>query len=158
MNDPTFTFYKYKAYVNTLCLKELSESDFIEILINPRDKLLAVLPSAIYEKDSIRWCRNTEKKIPRHISCKIFSAKVFSMMDWNVNYRYRLHGQITIVENTKICLFDLDSLEIEIPVSEKEPAYAPCSTSYHLCTNNFMGYAVLDEKKRYKNTKREEIK
>ena len=49
MNDPTFTFYKYKAYVNTLCLKELSESDFIEILINPRDKLLAVLPSAIME-------------------------------------------------------------------------------------------------------------
>lgn len=143
MNKPTFTFYNYKAYVNTLCLKELPEYDFIQILFNPRDKLLAVLPSPLPGKNSLGWCRDTGKKIPRHISCKIFSAKIFSLMGWDLTCRYRLPGEMIHVKDTKMFLFDLNSPEIEFPVSKKEPPQAPGFTSCRLYTTNFRGYEVF---------------
>ena len=81
--EPSFTFNSSKVSVNTACIKKLPDTDFVQILVNPDEKKLAVRPCQEDEKDSFRWCSATAKRSPRQITCRIFFAKVVSLMGWN---------------------------------------------------------------------------
>lgn len=41
--EPSISFNNCKVYLNTACLKKLPEVDYVQILINPEEKKLAVL-------------------------------------------------------------------------------------------------------------------
>ena len=84
--EPSFTFNSSKVSVNTACIKKLPDTDFVQILVNPDEKKLAVRPCQEDEKDSFRWCSATAKRSPRQITCRIFFAKVVSLMGWNSSY------------------------------------------------------------------------
>ena len=87
--EPSFTFNANKVSVNTACIKKLPKTDFVQILVNPDEKKLAVRPCQEDEKDSFRWCSATKKRSPRQITCRIFFAKVITLMGWNSSYRYK---------------------------------------------------------------------
>lgn len=110
--EPSFTFNNYKVSVNTACIKKLPEFDYVQILVNPEEKKLAVRPCNEDEKDSFRWCSATNKRSPKQITCRMFFAKVLSLMDWNPNYRYKLLGKLIHSDNELLFVFDLTSPEI----------------------------------------------
>ena len=80
---------------------------------------LAVRPCQEDEKDSFRWCSATSKRSPRQITCRIFFAKVVSLMGWNSAYRYKLLGKLIKSDNELLFVFDLTTPEIFVR-SEKE--------------------------------------
>ena len=92
--EPSFTFNNYKVSVNTACIKKLPDVEYVQILVNPIEKKLAVRPCREEEKDSFRWCSSGKKRSPKQITCRIFFAKVISLMDWNPNYRYKILGKL----------------------------------------------------------------
>ena len=104
--EPSITFNNYKVGVNTACLKKLPNFDYVQILVNPEDKKLAVRPCSEDEKDSFRWCSATKKRTPKQITCRMFFAKVVSLMDWNPNYRYKLLGKLIRSGNELLFIFD----------------------------------------------------
>ena len=75
--EPSITFNNYKVGVNTACIKKLPEYDYVQILVNPEEKKLAVRPCKEDEKDSFRWCSNTNKRTPKQITCRMFLPKSF---------------------------------------------------------------------------------
>lgn len=111
--EPSITFNNCKVYLNTACLKKLPEIDYVQILINPEEKKLAVRPSSADEKDSFLWCttRNLKRK-PKYITCRIFFAKVFQLMEWNPDYRYKLLGKLIKSGDEYLFIFDLTATEI----------------------------------------------
>ena len=117
--EPSFTFNSNKVSVNTACIKKLPDTDFVQILVNPDEKKLAVRPCQEDEKDSFRWCSATSKRSPRQITCRIFFAKVVSLMGWNSAYRYKLLGKLIKSDNELLFVFDLTTPEIFVR-SEKE--------------------------------------
>lgn len=70
--EPSFTFNVNKVSVNTACIKKMPQTDFVQILVNPDEKKLAVHPCQEDEKDSFHWCSTTKKRSPRQITCRIF--------------------------------------------------------------------------------------
>lgn len=110
--EPSITFNDYKVYVNATCIKKLPQCDFIQILVNPDDYKLAVRPCSEEEKDSFRWCSATAKRNPKQITCRMFFAKVMSLMNWNPSYRYKLLGKLIRSNNELLFLFDLKTPEI----------------------------------------------
>lgn len=112
--EPSFTFSGYKVSVNTACIKKLPEVEYVQILVNPTEKKLAVRPCSEEEKDSFRWCSNGRKKAPKQITCRIFFAKVITLMGWNPNYRYKLLGKLIRSEDELLFVFDLTTPEIFI--------------------------------------------
>lgn len=110
--EPSITFNDYKVYVNATCIKKLPEFDYIQILVNPTDYKLAVRPCSEEEKDSFRWCSATAKRTPKQITCRMFFAKVMSLMNWNPSYRYKLLGKLIRSNNELLFLFDLKTPEI----------------------------------------------
>ena len=110
--EPSVTFSDYKVYVNKACIKKLPDFNYVQILVNPEQKKMAVRPCEEEEKDSFRWCSATEKRNPKQITCKIFFAKVFTLMGWDPNDRYKLLGKLIRVKEDVIILFDLSSPEV----------------------------------------------
>ena len=108
--EPSITFNNNRVYLNTACLKKLPHVEYVQILINSEDKKLAVRPSNEDERDSFLWCSvRNEKRKPKYITCRIFFAKVFQLMDWNPNYRYKLLGKLIKSGDEYIFTFDMNS-------------------------------------------------
>jgi hypothetical protein len=111
--EPSITFSNSRVYLNTACLKRLPEVDYVQILINPKNKKLAVRPSNPNEKDSFLWCSaRSAKRRPKKIICRIFFAKVFQLMEWNPNYRYKILGKLITSGEEHLFIFDLTATQI----------------------------------------------
>lgn len=110
--EPTLTFSDNKVYVNTACVKKLPDIDYVQLLINPIEKKVAVRPCTEDAKDSFRWCSATNKRSPKQITCRVFYGKLLSLMNWNPKYRYKLLGKLIKSNNELLFVFDLNSPEI----------------------------------------------
>ena len=110
--EPSITFSDCKVYVNMACIRKFPEFSYIQILVNPEKKKLAVRPCAEEEKDSFRWCSATEKRTPKQITCRIFFAKVFTLMGWDPNHRYKILGKLIKTKKEMVFVFDLTGHEV----------------------------------------------
>lgn len=112
ISEPSISFCNNKVNVNTACIKRLPNTDYVQVLVNPKDKKLAVRPCNENEKDSIRWCSNTEKRSPKQVTCRLFFAKVMDLMGWSSGNRYKLLGKLIKTQNELLFVFDLTTPEI----------------------------------------------
>ena len=167
--EPMISFNQNKVFVNTACIRKLPETDYVQILVNPESKKLAVRPCAEEEKDSFRWSTGGKKRGPKQIRCRIFYAKVMSLMGWNPDYRYKLLGKLVNSNGELLFVFDLTTPEIYIrTIRPGEKARTSRTATYpdewknqfglpveehqnNLQVDIFDGYAVFgleDEKKK----------
>ncbi len=129
ISEPSISFSNCKVTLNTACLRKLSDVSYIQFLVNPDTKKLVVRACSEDEKDSLLWCNSKRK--PRQITCRIFFAKLFSLMDWNPNYRYKMLGKVIKTGTDYLILFDLNATEIyqriikegEKPKSSRTPVF-----------------------------------
>ena len=114
--EPSVTFKDEKVSVNASCLNKLPDVEYVQFLVNPIEKKLAVKPCAEELKDSFIWAAKTEqgKRKPKQISCKIFFAKVMNLMGWNPEYRYKILGKLIRTKADILFVFDLTSAETYI--------------------------------------------
>jgi hypothetical protein len=111
--EPAITFNNCRVSLNTVCLIRLPDVKYVQILVNPEEKKLAVRPSNEDEKDSFLWCTNRgTKRKPKQITCRMFFAKVIQLMDWNPDYRYKLLGKLIRSGSEHLFIFDLTATEI----------------------------------------------
>lgn len=108
--EPSITFNRCKVSLNTACLKRLPDVNYVQILVNSEEMKLAVRPCNEDEKDSFPWC--TSKRKPKQITCRMFFAKIVHLMDWNLDYRYKLLGKLIKSGNEYLFIFDLTATEI----------------------------------------------
>ncbi|MBP3731358.1 MAG: hypothetical protein J6I40_07820, partial [Mailhella sp.] len=111
--EPSVTFSDCKFYVNTTCLAKMPQVEYVQILVNPETRKLAVRPSSEDAKDAFLWCssRNGKRK-PKQIICRIFFAKIMELMGWNPEYRYKLLGKLIQCGGEHLYLFDLTATEV----------------------------------------------
>lgn len=110
LHEPSITFNRCKVSLNTACLKRFPDINYVQILVNSEEKKLAVRPCNEDEKDSFLWC--TPKRKSKYITCRVFFAKIIHMMDWNLDYRYKLIGKLIKSGDEYLFIFDLTATEI----------------------------------------------
>lgn len=146
--EPSFTFNSNKVSVNTACVRKLPEIDFVQILVNPTEKKLAVRPCTEADKDSFRWCTNSSKRSPKQITCKMFYAKILSLMGWNPNYRYKLLGKLIRSGGELLFIFDLKNPEIFVRTVKEDGKITNSRTpSYPEEWKNQFGVPVEEHQK-----------
>ncbi|MDD3227835.1 MAG: hypothetical protein PHE09_01335 [Oscillospiraceae bacterium] len=112
-NEPSITFNNYKVYVNAACLARFQTVDFVQVLVNSDSKILAIRPCGEEERDAFSWCvPGSGRRKPRQITCRLFFAKVFSLMEWNTDYRYKLLGKVIHANGEYLIAFDLSATEV----------------------------------------------
>jgi hypothetical protein len=87
------------------------------------------------DKDALRWCVvKPDKRKSRKMTNKLFSAKMYDLMDWNTDCRYKILGhKITYADET-IYVFDLMETEIFWDIKQKKKTESTVEES--LQTNN----------------------
>lgn len=130
--EPSVTLKDEKVAVNTACLRKLPNIEYVQFLVNPTEKKLAVKPCSEDMKDSFKWSTTSDdgKRKPRSISCKIFFAKVMKLMNWNPDYRYKVLGKLVHAGSDYLYVFDLTCAETYLSKkdsegSNKRTAYYP---------------------------------
>ena len=111
VNEPTLSFSNNKVYVNAACIRKLPDIDYVQMLVNPDEKKVCIRPCNEGERDSFRWKSKANGK-PKQITCKMFFAKIMSMMNWDPNYRYKLLGKLIESGGELLFSFDLSAAEI----------------------------------------------
>lgn len=132
LREPSLTFNGCKIYVNSASLAKFPKADYMQILINRKTKILALRPCKEGERDSFSWCSISKgKRKPKQITCKLFFAKVFTMMSWNPDYRYKLLGTVIHAKGEYLLAFDLSSTEVYQKIySEGEKPKASRAATY----------------------------
>ncbi|WP_049945240.1 hypothetical protein [Butyrivibrio sp. AC2005] len=112
--EPSVTFKDEKVSVNAACIRKLPTVEYVQFLVHPEKKMLAVKPCSEDSRDSFRWCSpagTLKKRKPKTITCRVFYAKVMELMGWNKDYRYKILGKLVCTPSDKIFIFDLASSE-----------------------------------------------
>ncbi|MBP5383419.1 MAG: integrase [Lachnospiraceae bacterium] len=107
--EPSVTFNNEKVSVNTACIRKLPHTEYVQFLVNPTEKKLAVKPCSEDTKDSLRWATTQAdgKRHPKSITCRIFFAKVMKLMDWDPYCRYQILGKPVRSNGETVFVFDL---------------------------------------------------
>ena len=111
--EPSITFNNNQVHVNTACLNKFPHADCAQLLINRDSRILALRPCAETERDAFAWCSTSKgKRRPKLVTGKFFFAKLFELMDWNIDYRYKLLGKVIHANGEYLIAFDLNACEI----------------------------------------------
>lgn len=165
LHEPSITFNNCKFGVNMACLAKFPTSEYAQVLINRQKKILALRPCPEGARDSFQWCSVSKgKRKPKHITCKLFFAKIVTMMEWNPDYRYKLLGKLIHSNGEYLLAFDLTATEVyqrtfkegEKPKTSRTPIFpAEWQDQFGLPYNEhrqsmqiniFDGYAIINVK------------
>ena len=127
--EPAITVWDNKIKFNMACLRRFPKVTHIQLLINPEELRLIVRPCEPDAPDSLRWATGGgEKDIKnRDMVCAIFAAKLYELMGWDKQYRYKMLGKPAIYNNEGFYLFKLTDFELFVATGsgKKRRAYLP---------------------------------
>lgn len=121
LREPAITFNDRKVYVNSACLAKFPHVEFVQALINPETKIFALRPCSEGSRGSFQWCLDSKgKRKPKQTTCTLFFAKLFTMMEWNTDFRYKMLGNVIHANGEYLIAFDLTSTEVYQKVYNEE--------------------------------------
>ena len=100
----------------------LHDTPFVEILFNPDEKYMLVVPCDKYDVFAIDWCKTVKKtgKIaPKKMRSKYLSPKLYTLMGWDTEHSYKVQCFYQSFDNDK-CLLYFDLTEYVTLVSTTE--------------------------------------
>lgn len=101
---------------NSDSVRRFNKTPFIEILINPESKMIAVRPSTENNKNSIRWGTLSNNTIyPKRIPGRAYLGAIFEILHWNTDYKYRVIGTFKQKKDDCFLIFDMREPEVLIP-------------------------------------------
>lgn len=113
LREPSVSFQDCKFSVNTACLNKFPETEYVQVLVNSTTGILALRPCEEGARDSYLWCSTVNgKRKPKTITCRLFFAKIVSLMDWNPNYKYKMLGRVIRANGEYLLAFDLTATEV----------------------------------------------
>lgn len=119
--EPAITIWEDRIKFNMACLRRFPGATHIQLLIHPEQKRLIIRPCDKDAPDALRWCSGGgEKDIKnRDMICRIFAAKVFDLMKWGKQYRYKMLGKPAVCDNEVLFLFRLSDFELFVNTGNK---------------------------------------
>lgn len=133
--EPAITVWGDKIKFNMACLRRFPNVTHIQILINPDEMRLIIRPCEPDAPDSLRWASGGgEREIKnRDMQCQIFAAKLFELMGWDNQYRYKMLGKPAIYNNEGLYLFKLTDFELFVTNGTKRRSRAYLSKDWRDC-------------------------
>ena len=92
-NSPTILISYNKIKFSIECLRKFAKIQYIEILIHPKDKKLAIRPTTKDNRNAVKWANVLDGVYtPRDISAGAFYQTLTSLMGWSQSIKYKILG------------------------------------------------------------------
>lgn len=115
------TFSREDLHFSTWCIQKFPRTAHIELLFNPRDKMIAVRPTTKDNRNAIQWAKiEGDRYLPRPVNGAVFLDILYSTMNWDRACKYRVRGIHKQNETGTVILFDLCEMEAIVPLSGSE--------------------------------------
>lgn len=143
--EPAITIWPTRIKFNMACLRRFPGVTHIQILIHPEQRRLIIRPCLPDVPDSLRWAKGGgEKELSnRDMLCRIFAGKVFDLMKWDSEYRYKMMGRPAVYQEELLFLFKLTDFELFMG-GKKRRSYLPGEW------RNYFGTPVESHEEQYK--------
>jgi len=98
---------------SSACVRKFDGIEYVEILVHPVLKLLAVRPCDEKCKHAIRWSHESDgRAFGRECGCVAFAKTIFELFGWNMSAKHRVRGKLKKYGNETIALFDAADAQI----------------------------------------------
>lgn len=111
---PMLSFSKNKIRFNSGCLDRFNDTQYIEILFEPKEQLLAIRKTNKDNPHAFKWSNDDRKSLTK--SCSGFILILYELLKWNDGYRYLLVGTKKECKGDAVIVFDLASA---VPYTKK---------------------------------------
>ena len=105
---PAVSISNQKISFNLFCMRKFANVGNIQLLLHPTERKIAIRPCREDDTHSITWRPDPEKKIySKTLNCQHFGAALFSIMEWNPDYVYKIRGLWAQRGDEQIIVFNL---------------------------------------------------
>ena len=121
---PVLTIASGRIVFNKFCVQKYDHVAFIQLLLHPTERQIAIRPCEKRDPHSIRWRPDPEKPVvQKMLSCSHFGTALYSIMGWNPDYSYRIRGTWVVKGSNQIIVFNLVNATpiMTIPAEEGQP-------------------------------------
>jgi DNA invertase Pin-like site-specific DNA recombinase len=91
---------------NTDCQSRFKGVNYVEVLLHPTERLLAVRPTTNENRNAVPWGGKS-------ISASYFCPMLFSLMGWNVNWKYKFMADCFERGGERLLMFNLSEPEFQ---------------------------------------------
>jgi hypothetical protein len=91
---------------NTDCISRLPDTDYVEILLHPAERLISVRPSNKSNPNAVKW---NSKSISSAVLCPM----LFYLMGWNDSWKYKIIADCFVRGNERVLMFNLSAPEYQ---------------------------------------------
>jgi len=97
----------YKSLVfNSDCLTRLPRVKYVEVLLHPSERLIAVRPTDANNRDGIPWNGNS-------VSSAALCPIIYALMGWNTNWKYKIMANCFVRRQERLLVFNLSEPEFQ---------------------------------------------
>lgn len=105
---PIITFGKSKITFNCNCTRKFDFADYVQLLLHPTERKIAIRSCSKNDMFRIPWHRNTDHPMSaKTIICSHFCNTLYQIMDWFPDYMYKVFGTLIEKGNEQIVIFNL---------------------------------------------------
>lgn len=109
---PCITIANGKITFNVYCLRKFDTVEYIQLLLHPTERKMAIRPCQKTDTHSISWHPDVTKTLmTKTISCPHFANALYQIMEWNPDFAYRVRGTWASRGQDEIIVFSLQNAE-----------------------------------------------
>ncbi|MDD4593130.1 MAG: recombinase family protein [Parabacteroides sp.] len=116
---PTLTITEKHIVANTYCRSVMGNVEFVEFLLHPRERLLAIRAASSEQSNAIRWAEShNEATRTLPFTAGVIPRLLYEMMNWESGWKFKAKGQYRINGNETILIFSLAETVAYIPIMQ----------------------------------------
>ena len=124
--QPLLTIGDRKMQFSSECFRRLSTLGYVEVLIHPTLKKIAVRSSTKENRNAVHWGNKSGARMySRPIPCTAFFMTLYGILGWNPENRYRLYGTLTENGSEAVLIFDAIDPTVYLRLKGKESEDRP---------------------------------
>lgn len=105
---PVINISNERISFNKFCAQKFDTVAYIQLLLHPVERRIAIRPCKKSDAHSIRWRPNPEKPAySKTLNCQHFGNALYSIMNWNPDYIYKIRGTWASRGKEQIIVFNL---------------------------------------------------
>ena len=117
---PSISITGTRITFNIYCVRKFNTVPYIQLLLHPSERKLAIRPCDANDIHSIRWRPEIGKPVfAKTIKCQYFSSALFQIMNWNPDFLYRIRGAWATRGNAQIIVFNLKNAVPYVSIEQK---------------------------------------
>ncbi len=134
---PAITITGEKVTFNKFCMQKLAAAAYVQLLLHPAERKIAIRPCRKQDTHSIRWRPDPERALySKSLNCQHFGTALYKIMEWNPDYLYRVRGTWAKCGPDEIIVFNLVNATPAVPVANGEEG--PSRRRVSLCPDEWM--------------------